>query len=90
MAELERQPDGSLVSVVGWVGAREQLGAGGGEQGVGLVLACHQRYPGVLETLNDFELVDEAGRPCLVQVADARMLGAPNVNLSDGHERRGC
>jgi hypothetical protein len=42
----------------------------------------------VLETLNDFELVDEAGRAILVQVADARMLGTSNVNLTDGKARR--
>ena len=42
----------------------------------------------MLETLNDFDLVDEAGRTVLVQVAGARMLGASNVNLTDGKARR--
>lgn len=89
LGDLERQPDGTLVSVVGWIRARAQLGeAVGGERCIGLALACHQRYPGVLETLNDFELVDESGRAVLVQVAGARMLGATNVNLSDAHARR--
>ena len=59
-----------------------------GEPCVGIALACHQKYPGVLETLNDFELVDEAGRTVPIQVAGARMLGAPNVNLTNAHERR--
>jgi hypothetical protein len=89
LADLDRQPDGTLVSVVGWIRAREQLGEPvGGERCIGLSLACHQRYPGVLETLNDFELVDETGRAILVQVAGARMLGQTNVNLSDTHARR--
>ncbi|HXU06310.1 MAG TPA: hypothetical protein VN903_35385 [Polyangia bacterium] len=88
-ADLDRQPDGALVSVVGWIRAREQLAepvAGG--PCIGLALACHQKYPGVLETLNDFDLVDEAGRAVMVQVAGARMLGAANTTLADGKARR--
>jgi len=89
LAQLEQQPDGTLVSVVGWIRARQQLPeAVGGEPCIGLALACHQKYPGVLETLNDFDLVDEAGRAILVQVAGARMLGTSNVNLTDGKARR--
>jgi hypothetical protein len=87
--ELERQPDGTLVSIVGWIRAREQMPEPvAGDACVGLALACHQRYPGVLETLNDFELVDEAGRAVLVQVTGGRMLGTSNVNLTDGKARR--
>jgi len=89
LADLDRQPDGTVVSVVGWIRARGQLPERvGGEPAVGLALACHQRYPGVLETLNDFDLVDEGGRATLVQVAGGRMLGGSNVNLHDGHARR--
>jgi hypothetical protein len=89
VAQMERQPDGTLVSVVGWIRARQQLPeAVGGEPCIGLALACHQKYPGVLETLNDFDLIDEAGRAVLVQVAGARMLGESNVNLTDGKARR--
>jgi hypothetical protein len=88
-AALARQPDGTLVSVVGWIRAREQLPeAVAGEPCVGLALACHQKYPGVLETLNDFELIDESGQSVLVQVTGARMLGASNVNLTDDKARR--
>lgn len=88
-AALDGQPDGALVSLVGWIRAREQLGEPvAGEPCIGLALACHHKYPGVLETLNDFDLVDEAGRAVLVQVADGRMLGASNVNLTDGKARR--
>ena len=87
---MERQADGTLVSVVGWIRARQQLPeAVAGEPCIGLALACHQKYPGVLETLNDFDLIDEAGRAVLVQVTGARMLGASNVNLTDGR-RAGC
>ena len=87
--DLDRQPDGTVVSVVGWIRARGQLpDRVAGEPAIGLALACHQKYPGVLETLNDFELMDEGGRTMLVQVAGARMLGASNVNLTDGHARR--
>jgi hypothetical protein len=42
----------------------------------------------VLETLNDFDLIDEAGQAVLVQVTGARMLGASNVNLTDDKARR--
>ncbi len=81
--------DGTLVSVVGWIRAREQLPeAVAGEPCIGLALACHQKYPGVLETLNDFDLIDEAGQAVLVQVAGARILGTSNVNLTDDKARR--
>jgi hypothetical protein len=89
LAQMEQQPDGTLVSVVGWIRARQQLPeAVAGEPCIGLALACHQKYPGVLETLNDFDLIDEAGRAVLVQVTGARMLGASNVTLTDGKARR--
>ena len=87
--DLERQPDGTVVSIVGWIHARVQLADRvEGEPCIGLALACHQRYPGVLETLNDFDLVDEAGHKLLVQVAGARMLGRENVNFTDGRARK--
>jgi len=89
LADLEQQADGTQVSVVGWVRARQQLSQMvAGEACIGLALACHQKYPGVLETLNDFELVDEAGRAVMVQVAGGRMLGASNVTLADANARR--
>jgi hypothetical protein len=88
-ADLERQPDGAMVSLVGWIRAREQLAEPvDGQPCIGLALACHHKYPGVLETLNDFELCDEAGRAVLVQVAGGRMLGTANVDLNDGKARR--
>lgn len=88
-AELERQADGTLVSVVGWIRARQVMPeAVAGGPCIGLSLACHQKYPGVLETLNDFDLIDESGRAVLVQVAGARMLGTSNVTLTDDKARR--
>jgi hypothetical protein len=87
--DLDRQPDGTVVSVVGWIRARGQLpDKVAGEPCIGLAFACHQKYPGMLETLNDFDLIDEGGRTILVQVGGGRMLGESNVNLTDGHERR--
>ena len=89
LAALGEQPDGTIVSLVGWVQAGAQLAEPVcGEPAIGLAMACHQKYPGVLETLNDFELVDEAGNVARVQVAGARMLGESNVNLTDAHARR--
>jgi hypothetical protein len=87
--DLERQSDGTVVSVVGWIRARGLLpDKVGGEPAIGVALACHQKYPGVLETLNDFDLVDEGGRTVSVQVAGGRMFGASNVSLTDAHGRR--
>ena len=88
LGDLQAQQDGAVVSVVGWIRAGLQLTQPvNSEPCVGLAVACQQRYPGVLETLNDFELVDEANQTVPVQVAGARMLGAPNVNLSNASER---
>ena len=93
-ALLEQEPDGQLVSLVGWAQARVSGGGTSigikmaGEACIGLNIACHQRYPGVMETSHDFHLVDEAGNTVLVQMADARMLGASNVNLTDANARR--
>src|SRR6185295_14025463 len=69
-AALESEPDGRLVSVVGWVRARVQMSVAG-EQCVGLVLPCQQRYPGVMASVHDFELVDELERPLAIKVADS-------------------
>jgi hypothetical protein len=57
----------------------------GGEPAVGVAISCQSTFPGVLEAMHDFELCDEAGRTILVQMADARTFGTPNVAL-DGRE----
>jgi len=88
LSELEGQADGTVVSIVGWIRARVQLAQPvGGERCIGMAVACHQRYPGLLETLGDFDLVDEAGHMVFVQVAGGRMLGDTNVNLTNAAER---
>lgn len=89
LATLADQPDGTIVSLVGWIQSGAHLAERvAGEPAIGLAMACHQKYPGVLETLNDFDLVDEAGHIAHVQVAGARMLGESNVNLTDARARR--
>lgn len=83
---LAREPEGQVASVLGWVRGRlhfdEPLG---GEPTVGVAVPCQSTFPGVLESLHDFELCDEEGRTILIQVGDARIFGAPNVSL-DGRE----
>jgi hypothetical protein len=86
--QLAGTPEDQPVSVVGWARARLRLPHPvAGEPCIGLALPCQQSYPGVLETLHDFDLVDEAGRSIPIQVADARMLGDPTVDLGGGDAR---
>lgn len=87
--QLATMPEDQPVSVVGWARARLRLPhLMGGEPCIGLALPCQQTYPGVLETLHDFDLVDEAGRTLPIQVADARMMGDPTVDLGGGDAQR--
>ena len=82
-SQFEAQPDGRIVSIVGWVRSRLEIEYPvNGERSVGLAMPCEDTYPGVIETLHDFELTDDAGRAIAVRVADARMLGRPNVRLN--------
>jgi hypothetical protein len=83
-AALEREPDGRVVSLVGWLRGRAHLPqAVGGQRCVGLAVPCRQTYHAVLEMMHDFDLVDEHGREVPVLVQDARLLGAPNVFLDE-------
>ena len=85
---LEGEPDGRIVSVVGWIRGRLELEhLVNGEPCIGLALPCEAEYPGVLETLHDFELADEGGHSIAIRVADGRMLGRPNTRLhgNGGH-----
>ena len=87
-AALEHEPDDTVVSAVGWVRGRQHLSKPiGGEPTVGVGLPCQHNFPGVFESLHDFDLVDEEGRTILVLAADGRMFGTPNVAL-DSHELR--
>jgi hypothetical protein len=85
---LDYHPDGALVSLVGW--ARGQLHLGqrvAGQPCIGLAVPCQQKYPGILETLHDFDLLDEGGQPVPVRVAGGRMLGEANTSLGGGTEQ---
>jgi hypothetical protein len=82
-AELDGEPDGRLVSLVGWVrghGYLERLVDG--QRAVGFTLRCQDGVPFVLETMHNFDLLDEAGNEALVVTADGRLLGESNVRLS--------
>jgi hypothetical protein len=83
--QLAAQADGAAISLVGWVRGREYLAHPvGGERCVGLAVPCQKNYPGVMESLHDFDIVDEEGRTLLIQVAGGRLLGPSNVALSPG------
>jgi hypothetical protein len=81
-AALAREPEGQVASVLGWVRGRERLATPlGGESVVGVALPCQSKFPGLLESMHDFELQDEEGRTIVIQMADARTFGTPNVAL---------
>lgn len=85
---LAAEPDGTIVSVVGWMRGRQRLERPvGPDNPVGLALPCQAKFPGIFQSLHDFELVDEEGRSILVRVADGRIYGEPNQAL-DSHELR--
>lgn len=85
---LENEPNDTVVSAVGWVRGRRHLGQPiGGEPAVGVGLPCQHQFPGIFESLHDFDLVDEEGRSILIQASEGRMFGTPNVAL-DSHELR--
>ncbi len=87
-AALGDVPDGTVVSIVGWVRGRLHLDKPiGDESAVAVALPCQDKFPGVFESAHDFELVDEEGRAIPIQVADGRMFGKPNVAL-DSHQLR--
>ena len=82
-------PDGQLVSLVGWARARERLANPiCGERCIGVALDCKMSYAGILESLHDFDLVDEQGRSVPISVAGGRLLGTPNVRVFSDNEGR--
>jgi hypothetical protein len=86
---LKREPDGRVVSLVGWVSGHAQLSAPiGGESCIGIALGCQAHFPGVFESLHDFDLLDDAGRTVTIRVEGARLLGAPQVRLFGTDEAR--
>jgi hypothetical protein len=84
---LANEPDGRLVSLVGWVRGHGYLyHHAAGQPAVGLTLRCQDGVPFVMETLHNFDLVDEAGAAALVATADGRVYGDANVRLSRAGE----
>jgi hypothetical protein len=82
---LSGEPEGRVVSVVGWARGRAYLShLVGGERCIGLALPCRDTHPGVLENLLDFDLVDESGQSVRIAVDGARMLGESNTRLHSG------
>jgi hypothetical protein len=85
LSALDAEGDGTIVSLVGWVrGHRYLLHRAGGEHAVGLALPCRGQH--LLETMHNFDLLDEAGGEALVVAAGARLLGRPNLQLSRAAE----
>jgi hypothetical protein len=83
LAALDAEPDGRLVSLVGWVRGRAYVDRlVDGQRAVGLTLRCQDGLPFVLELMHNFDLVDEAGNEILVATADGRLFGESNVRLS--------
>lgn len=78
---LASQPNGRVVSLVGRVrGHGYLMHRANGHKAVGLALPCwHQT---LVETLHNFDLVDEFNRSVLVVASGARLLGKPNVYLA--------
>jgi hypothetical protein len=86
---LRAEPDGGVVSLVGWASGHAQLSAQvGGEPCIGVALGCQHNFPGVFESIHDFNLRDEAGRQVTIQVEGARLVGEPHLQIFGTHEAR--
>jgi hypothetical protein len=86
---LNSEPDGRAVSLVGWARRRLVLPTQvAGEPAIGIALACVQSHEGVLESVHDFDLVDENGRAILISVAGGRLVGKPNVRVFSDDDGR--
>jgi hypothetical protein len=80
---LAGEPDGSVVSLVGWVRGHSYLSQPvTGLQAVGLTLRCQDERALMLEILQNFDLVGEAGDEALVVTEGGRLSGKTNVRLS--------
>jgi hypothetical protein len=83
LSTLGEVSDGRVVSLVGWVrghGYVDRLVDG--QRAVGLTVRCQDGLPFVMETMHNFDLVDEAGNEALVLTGDGRLYGDANVQLS--------
>ena len=73
---MEYRAGSARSSLLGWAvwGARR----------VRFVYSIEQTYAGVMESVNDFDLVDEEGRAIPIRVADSRLIGASNCIVQAG------
>jgi hypothetical protein len=84
---LGDEPDGRVVSLVGWVRGHGYIDHPvDGQQAVGLTLRCQDGMPLVMETMLNFDLVDEDGHEALVLTGEGRLFGEANVRLSRASE----
>jgi hypothetical protein len=81
------EPDGRLISLVGWVSADGFLPRQvDGQDVVGLAIGVQDTYPYVFETMLNFDLVDETGEAVLVATAGGRLIGRSTVRLQRGSD----
>jgi hypothetical protein len=81
------EPDGRVISLVGWMSADGFLPRQvGGKDVVGLSMRVQEALPFVFETLLNFDLVDEAGEAVLVATGGGRMIGRAATRLSRASE----
>ena len=84
---LGDEPDGRVVSLVGWVRGHGYVDSPvDGQPAVGLTLRCQDGMPLVMETMLNFDLVDESGHEALVLTGEGRLFGEANVRLSRASE----
>jgi hypothetical protein len=80
---LGDEEDGRIVSLVGWVRGHGYLyHRVDGQQAVGLSIRVQDEFPFLMETMHNFDLVDEDGAAALVVTEGARLLGKTNHRLS--------
>jgi hypothetical protein len=81
------EPDGRVISLVGWVSADGFLPRQvDGKDVVGLSLRVQDTLPYVFETMLNFDLVDEAGDAVLVATGGGRLIGRATTRLSRASE----
>ncbi|HVZ74335.1 MAG TPA: hypothetical protein VHJ20_18270 [Polyangia bacterium] len=81
------EPDGRLISLVGWVSADGFLPRPvAGEDAVGLALRVQDTYPYLFETMLNFDLVDERGEAVLIATGGGRLFGRATVQLDRANE----
>jgi hypothetical protein len=77
------EPDGRVLSLVGWVSADGFLPRPvDGKDVVGLALRVQDTHSYVYETMLNFDLVDESGEAVLVATGGGRLIGPATTRLS--------